>query len=161
MKTIINQITEEVARAQFNDLNLAENEVAIDELYTGSFVLAKFNFTTRLFYEGATAEQVTIENEIREEAQDQTEFERIQKLGVDLIAKTKKRLIRRIIKSQINKANAKKVRELLNPSFLFLLTADLDIALDVANLIPVQTNSNVQAEIQNYRDKLTIEITKV
>jgi len=155
MKTIINQITEEVVRAQFNNLNLAVNEVAIDELYTGSFVLPKFNFTTRLFYEGAKQIEIDAFNAIKEDAEDLTDLQLLESKGLELYHRTKKRLIRRRKKGLITANQAKKVREILNPIFLFLKTGDLDIALDKANLLAIDANANVQAELVWFKESLT------
>ena len=60
MKTIINKNTSKVLFATTdNDYIVAENEIAITELLTENFIKPYFNFSTRLFYEGATQEEIS------------------------------------------------------------------------------------------------------
>lgn len=64
MKTIVNELTEDVLGATLVEIDLQENEVLIDELQAVWFLKPKFNFKTREFYEGATQEELNqIENE--------------------------------------------------------------------------------------------------
>lgn len=105
--------------------------------------------------EGAT--QLEIDNIIidREDAEDLIDLELMEAKGVDLYQRTKKRLIRRRKKGLITANQAKKVREILNPIFMFLKTGDLDIALDKANLLAIDVNANVQSEIVWFKARLT------
>lgn len=62
MVTIVNSTTGKVLRGQFDDSNLASNEIAITELQTEYFVNPYFNFQTKQFYEGATEEEIIESN---------------------------------------------------------------------------------------------------
>ena len=64
MKTIIDKITGKLLYCVTENTTLQENEIAVDELLTESFISPYFNQNTTEFYEGATAEQVTeLENQ--------------------------------------------------------------------------------------------------
>ena len=62
MKTIVNKNTGEVLFTSAIEVELQENEIAIDELLIVSMIKPFFNFTTRLFYEGATPEEIAEAN---------------------------------------------------------------------------------------------------
>ena len=51
MKTIIDKNTGKVLYASIIEVELSENEIAIDELLTESFENPYFDFKTRTFYE--------------------------------------------------------------------------------------------------------------
>ena len=53
MKTIINKITGQVLYASIIEVELLENEIAIDELLTEAFENPYFDFKTKTFYENA------------------------------------------------------------------------------------------------------------
>jgi hypothetical protein len=60
MKTIVNTNTGKVLYASSSEeVDLKENEIAIDELLSENFVIPFFNFQTRTFYEGATEEEIS------------------------------------------------------------------------------------------------------
>jgi len=155
MKTIVNKNTGQLICATFSNFVNTETEIAIDEILTSNFVSPYFNFTTRLFYEGATQIEIDAFNAIKEDAEDLTDLQLLEAKGLDLYHRTKKRLIRRRKKGLITANQAKKVREILNPIFLFLKTGDLDIALDKANLLAIDANANVQAELVWFKERLT------
>jgi hypothetical protein len=58
MKTIIDKNTGQVLYASFNEVDLKENEIAIDNLLQDNFVSAYWDFDTSTFYENATAEEI-------------------------------------------------------------------------------------------------------
>lgn len=62
MKTIIETSTGKVLYAVSDFFNLQENQTAIDELLTESFIQPYYNFETFSFYEGATTQEI---NDIR------------------------------------------------------------------------------------------------
>lgn len=62
MKTIINKNSGEVLYGTAVEVDLQENEIAIDEVLTAYFVKPYFNLETRTFYEGATEEEISEEN---------------------------------------------------------------------------------------------------
>jgi hypothetical protein len=63
MKSIINEITGEFLYCTAVEYELHENEIAIDELLLVLYVKPYFNFETREFYEGATEEEIQLNNE--------------------------------------------------------------------------------------------------
>jgi len=125
-----------------------------EKMYQGGFVHPKLNFVTDVFYESATASEVTAYQNAKEDAEDLAEHLLLEEKGAELIYRTKKRLIRRFKKGLITKPQAKKVREILNPIFQFLKTGDLDIANDKAILLPIETNSNIQGELTWFKERL-------
>jgi len=98
-----------------------------------------------------TAEQLTA----NEEVVDRNDQEILERKGLNLYQKTKNRLIRRNKKGLITKLRAKKVRELLHPVFLLLKTGDIDIANDKAVLIAVNSNADIEAELDWFKLQLT------
>jgi len=63
MKSIINEITGEFLYCTAVEYELQENEIAIDELLLVLYIKPYFNFETREFYEGATEEEIQLNNE--------------------------------------------------------------------------------------------------
>jgi hypothetical protein len=53
MKTIIDKFTGQVLYATIVEVDILENEIAIDEVLTESFENPYFDFETRNFYENA------------------------------------------------------------------------------------------------------------
>jgi hypothetical protein len=51
MKTIVNMVTGKVLYATLVEIQLAENEIAIDELLVDPFENPHFNFENRTFYD--------------------------------------------------------------------------------------------------------------
>lgn len=90
----------------------------------------------------------------KEDNEDRTELSILTSKGVRLYEKTKNRLIRRNKKGLITKLRAKKVREILHPAFRLLLTGDLDLANDLAVLIPTNSNADIEAELVNFKTNL-------
>jgi hypothetical protein len=160
MKTIINKITGKelfVTVAKFEE---TETEVAIDELRTEHFANPFFNQTTRVFYEGGTIEEVMAWQD-RKEAQEDSQ--RVKKLDLDsnqLYLKHKERINRRVIKGALTADQSKNIRKLLREAHLYLKTGDFDLALDVLNEIPTQTNK-IQSEIDWLKDRINDNITMV
>ena len=66
MKTILDSITGEVLFSTVTEIELQTNQIAINEIFTESYIKPYFNFETRSFYEGATnkelAESIDKEN---------------------------------------------------------------------------------------------------
>jgi len=58
MKTIIDKNTGKVLYATILEFSDSENEIGVDELVTENFVKPYYNFQTKKFYEGATAEEI-------------------------------------------------------------------------------------------------------
>ena len=58
MKTILDKQSGKVLYCTNEITTLQDNEIAVDELLTKSFISPFFNQNTREFYEGATAEEV-------------------------------------------------------------------------------------------------------
>jgi|688.fasta_scaffold1551779_2 hypothetical protein len=58
MKTIIDKNTGEVLFATLNEVDLKQNEIAIDNLLQDNFVSAYWSFENSTFYENATAEEI-------------------------------------------------------------------------------------------------------
>ncbi len=58
MKTIIDKISGKVLFAIIDNFTDTENEIAISEILTEKFSIPYFNQETRLFYEGATQEEI-------------------------------------------------------------------------------------------------------
>jgi hypothetical protein len=61
LKTIIDRITGQEIGATYTNECL-DNEILVDELRTQWFLKPYFNFDTREFYEGATQEELNINN---------------------------------------------------------------------------------------------------
>ena len=120
--------------------------------YMGGLVKEFWNGSA--WIESATVEQIAADTLIREDAEDLAEQLLLEEKGNALIHRTKKRLIRRFKKGLITKPQTKKVREILNPIFLFLKTGDLDIANDKAIALPVDANANVQAELTWFKERI-------
>lgn len=55
MKTIINKITGQVLYATIVEVELLENEIAIDELLTEAFEFPYFNLATKTFFNNENA----------------------------------------------------------------------------------------------------------
>lgn len=53
MKTIINKVTAQVLYATIVEVELLDNEIAIDELLTEAFENPYFDFNSKIFYENA------------------------------------------------------------------------------------------------------------
>ena len=68
MKTIIDT-TGKVLYATSIDIDLQENEIAIDDLLQDNFVSAYWNFETRTFYENATSQEINNSIKIPQEVQ--------------------------------------------------------------------------------------------
>ena len=83
----------------------------------------------------------------KEEKEDKSDLEILERKGGNLYEKTKKRLIRRNKKGLITKTRCKKVREYLHPIFLLLRTGDIDIANDLALTLTVDANADINAEL--------------
>jgi len=143
MKTIINKNTSKVLFATTDDNYIvAENEIAISELLTTSLIVPYFNQTTRVFYEGATTEEITIAETTQDEL-----FTIQQELdGIALYHRHKERLRRRVLKGNMTLAESKTTRKVLRETHLYLKSGDFDIALDLASAITGQT-AKVTAEI--------------
>jgi hypothetical protein len=58
MKTIVDSNTGKVLYATSIDIDLKENEIAIDNLLQDNFVSPYWNFANSTFYENATAEEI-------------------------------------------------------------------------------------------------------
>ena len=58
MKTIIDKNTGEVLYASLSEVDLKENEMAIDNLLQDNFVSPYWDFANSTFYENATAEEM-------------------------------------------------------------------------------------------------------
>jgi hypothetical protein len=58
MKTIININTGKVLYATSIDIDLQENEIAIDNLLQDKFVVAYWDFENSVFYENATEQEI-------------------------------------------------------------------------------------------------------
>jgi hypothetical protein len=58
MKTILDINSGKVLYASAVEVELKENEIAVDELLTEKFISAYYNFETKSFYEGATIEEI-------------------------------------------------------------------------------------------------------
>ena len=58
MKTIIDKNTGKVLFATLNEVDLKENEIAIDSLLTENFANPYWSFENSTFYENATAEEI-------------------------------------------------------------------------------------------------------
>lgn len=67
MKTIVNAVTGEVLYGTIVEMELQENQMAIDEVLTELFRKAYFNFEIRTFYEGEVFTNEQIASEIRRE----------------------------------------------------------------------------------------------
>ena len=59
MKTIININTGKVLYATSIDIDLQENEIAIDNLLQEKFVVAYWDFENSVFYENATEQEIS------------------------------------------------------------------------------------------------------
>jgi hypothetical protein len=59
MKTIIDNITGKVLYASSIDIDLQENEIAIDNLLQDNFINPYWNFDTETFYENATSQEIS------------------------------------------------------------------------------------------------------
>lgn len=94
-----------------------------------------------------TQEQLETNSINKEEKEDKSALEILERRGVNLYEKTKKRLIRRNKKGLITKTRCKKVREYLHPIFLLLRTGDIDIANDLALSLTVDANADINAEL--------------
>ena len=62
MKTVINNSTGEVLFSTAIEIHLQDNQVLIDEVLTENYVKPYFNSETRIFYEGATQEEINEAN---------------------------------------------------------------------------------------------------
>lgn len=71
MQTILDKNTGQFLYASIVEIELQENEIAVDELLTETFVNPYFNFETRTFYEFASNEEVIEANkpEVPQEVQ--------------------------------------------------------------------------------------------
>ncbi len=58
MKTIIDKNTGEVLFATLNEVDLKQNEIAIDNLLQDNFANPYWSFENSTFYENATAEEI-------------------------------------------------------------------------------------------------------
>jgi len=58
MKTIINKNTGQVLYCSLSDVDLAENEIAIDNLLTETMVAPYWNFKDKVFYDNANQTQI-------------------------------------------------------------------------------------------------------
>jgi hypothetical protein len=58
MKTIVDSNTGKVLYATSIDIDLKENEIAIDNLLQDNFVKPYWDFANNTFYENATAEEI-------------------------------------------------------------------------------------------------------
>jgi hypothetical protein len=58
MKTIIDSITGKVLYATSIDIDLQENEIAIDNLLEDNFINPYWNFENSTFYENATEQEI-------------------------------------------------------------------------------------------------------
>jgi hypothetical protein len=58
MKTIIDKNTGEVLFATLNEVDLKQNEIAIDSLLTENFANPYWDFSNSTFYENATPEEI-------------------------------------------------------------------------------------------------------
>jgi uncharacterized membrane protein len=58
LKTIINSVTGEELYASIVEVDLAENEIEIEELRTVFMLKPFFNFTSREFYDNATQDEL-------------------------------------------------------------------------------------------------------
>jgi hypothetical protein len=154
MKTIVEEITGRVIAVSELDIPVLEGQVLLDTYPISNFLTPYWNFATEVFYEGATQNEIDTVVNAREDAEDQAEQLAMDEAGQQLIYRTKKRLIRRFKKGLITKAQAKKVREILNPIFQFLKTGDLDIANDKAIALPVDNNANVQGELTWFKARI-------
>jgi hypothetical protein len=67
MKTIVDSNSGKVLFATSEEITLLENQTAIDEMVTEFFVKAHFNFESRLFFEGATQEEIDFFNQTETE----------------------------------------------------------------------------------------------
>jgi hypothetical protein len=74
MKTIINKQSGKVLFASADWID-TETEIGIDEILTESFVVPYFNQETRVFYEGATQEEINQAN--RQQVQEEVQLWRI------------------------------------------------------------------------------------
>lgn len=64
MKTILDINSGKVLYVSAVEVELQENEIAVDELLNDDFVVPYFNFQTRTFYEGATLEEILEANKL-------------------------------------------------------------------------------------------------
>lgn len=62
MKSILDKNTGQFLYASIVEVDLQENQIAVDELLNENFVNPYFNFETRTFYEFATQEEVVEAN---------------------------------------------------------------------------------------------------
>jgi hypothetical protein len=58
MKTIIDKNTGQVLFATLNEVDLKQNEIAIDNLLQDNFVSAYWDFSNSTFYENATTQEI-------------------------------------------------------------------------------------------------------
>jgi hypothetical protein len=78
MKTIIDKNTGKVLFATLNEVDLKENEVAINSLLTENFVNPYWSFANSTFYENATSDEI---------AAAQTPTLTINEVVIDLVTK--------------------------------------------------------------------------
>ena len=105
-----------------------------------------------------SVEQLAVNLTIKEESEDKSDFEMLERKGFNLYEKTKERLIRRNKKGLLTKLRAKKVREILHPVFLYLKNGDIDLANDYAIdplKIPTNSNADIEAELAWFKGQLT------
>jgi len=101
-----------------------------------------------------TVEQITSNLTAKEDVEDKTDLGTLEFKGKNLYEKTKNRLIRRNKKGLITKLRAKKVREILHPTFLLLKTGDIDLANEKAILIAVNSVVDVEKELVWFKAEL-------
>lgn len=105
--------------------------------------------------EGATALEIIALTDLREADEDKIDYQNQLDKAQNLFVRHQTRLIRRRKKSLITNARIKTVKTLLVDTYFLINLGFLDLALDKINLIAVQTNADVQAEITWLKDLLT------
>jgi len=134
--------------------NVVEPQYNTTTQYKGSIIYDNVNNVFTYAVIDFTQEQIDTNLVIKEDSEDKSDQDILNDKGIRLYEKTKKRLIRKNKKGNLNKAKCKKVREALHPTFLKLRTGDIDLANDTAILIPVNSNTDVESELVWFKDQL-------
>lgn len=131
-----------------------ENNVEVTEAFYLNYLLngGTIESTNFLFPNDA---------ETDEEESEKEKFLRVIEEGKLLYFKSQMRLLRRVKKSLITNNRAKTVRTLLLDCYTLLNLGLIELALDNATAIPLQSNKTIENELVWVREKITNLITQL
>lgn len=97
--------------------------------------------------EGQTQTDIDNAQIAEEDAEDEAEENQREQDGLKLIIRTRKRLRRKVKKSNLTQNQSKKVRRLFSNIFVHLRNGDWDLASEDVDLIPSQSVQKIQNEV--------------